>query len=215
MGVGVGWGSPPLVVVPWYQAGGAPLPLAAYQPKGSASLAASYVNLANPGTYDAAPGVAPTFDAATGWTFNGSTQYLTTAITIGSHWSVVCRYSNVVAGTIALFGCDDASGAGLKYYPNLSSNHYFFNGATVKTVAGGTTSGVAAIADTIGYLDGASQATGMEGTPPARTMYIGANNRNNTSVIWYCGCKVQAFAIYNSGLTGPQVEAISAAMAAL
>lgn len=55
--------------------------VAAYQPIGAASLAASYVNLANPGTYDAAPGVAPTWASATGWTFNGSTQYLTTGIT--------------------------------------------------------------------------------------------------------------------------------------
>ena len=31
----------------------------AYQPKGAASLAASYFNLANPGTYNAAPGTAP------------------------------------------------------------------------------------------------------------------------------------------------------------
>lgn len=52
--------------------------VAAYQPIGAASLAASYTNLANPGTYDAAPGTAPTFAAATGWTFDGSTQYLTT-----------------------------------------------------------------------------------------------------------------------------------------
>ncbi len=31
--------------------------VAAYQPKGAADLAASYVNLANSGTYNAAPGV--------------------------------------------------------------------------------------------------------------------------------------------------------------
>lgn len=50
--------------------------VAAYAPVGAADLASSYVNLVTPGTYDAAPGVAPTWDAATGWTFNGSTQWL-------------------------------------------------------------------------------------------------------------------------------------------
>ena len=33
--------------------------VAAYEPLGAASLAASYVNLANPGTYDATPGTTP------------------------------------------------------------------------------------------------------------------------------------------------------------
>jgi hypothetical protein len=52
---------------PWWYVAGQTC-VAAYQPIGAPSLAASYVILANPGTYDAAPGVAPTFDAATGWT---------------------------------------------------------------------------------------------------------------------------------------------------
>lgn len=62
----------------WWQVAGQTC-AAAYQPIGAASLAASYVNLANPGTYNAAPGVAPTL-AAGGWSFDGLTQYLTTGI---------------------------------------------------------------------------------------------------------------------------------------
>ena len=52
----------------WWLSGGVSAAncVAAYQPIGATSLAASYTNLANPGTYTAAPGVAPTFDAATG-----------------------------------------------------------------------------------------------------------------------------------------------------
>lgn len=71
-------------VTPWYLAGGitAAQCMAAYQPKGAASLAASYTNLANVGTYTAAPGTAPAFATATGWTFNGATnnRYLETGI---------------------------------------------------------------------------------------------------------------------------------------
>ena len=69
--------------------------IAAYQPKGAADLAASYVNLITPGTYNAAPGTAPTFDAATGWTFNGSTQYLTTGVVPASGYSMLVRVADM------------------------------------------------------------------------------------------------------------------------
>ena len=103
--------------VPWYLAGGAPAPIAAYQPKGAASLAASYVNLANPGTYDAAPGVAPTHASATGWTFNGNTQYLTTNVaTSGSAWSIVLRYAHLLGvdrGICGTYGAGTERGLAL------------------------------------------------------------------------------------------------------
>lgn len=49
--------------------------VAAYDAKNAASQAASYVNLANPGTYDCtvASGT-PSWANGTGWTFDGSTQ---------------------------------------------------------------------------------------------------------------------------------------------
>ena len=59
----------------WWLAGGiaAANCVAAYQPKGAASYAASKVNLANPGTYDLVKITNdPDFDAATGWTFDAS-----------------------------------------------------------------------------------------------------------------------------------------------
>lgn len=71
--------------------------VAAYRAVGAASQAASYINLQNPGTYDAAAGVAPTWDASTGWSFNGSTQYLTTGLTPANDqgWSMLVRFANV------------------------------------------------------------------------------------------------------------------------
>lgn len=55
--------------VPWYLAGGVSAAncIAAYQPKGASSLEASYVNLANPGTYNLS-GATPAFDSALGYT---------------------------------------------------------------------------------------------------------------------------------------------------
>lgn len=62
----------------WWEVAGKTC-VAAYQPKGAASLAASYGNLANPGTYTLGPGDAPTFDTALGWTFDGIADWLTQA----------------------------------------------------------------------------------------------------------------------------------------
>src|SRR3989344_7466925 len=84
----------------WTTAGGAPTPVAAYQPISAASLTASYANLANPGTYTAAVGVAPTFASSTGWTFNGSTQYLTTGVIPANGWSMIVRFSNATGATV-------------------------------------------------------------------------------------------------------------------
>ena len=51
----------------WWDLGGTITScVAAYQPKGAADLAASYVNLANPGTYDLAPDGSPSFNTNDG-----------------------------------------------------------------------------------------------------------------------------------------------------
>lgn len=50
----------------WFTAPSGATCVAAYDAIGAASLADSYVNEANPGTFDAAPGVAPTWAYGTG-----------------------------------------------------------------------------------------------------------------------------------------------------
>lgn len=96
----------------WWLAGGIDPAncIAAYRAKGAASLAASYDNLAAPGngladgTYDLTLGVAPTFDAATGWTFNGSTQWLTTAANspiAGAAARTIAAFVNLIAAPAA------------------------------------------------------------------------------------------------------------------
>lgn len=65
--------------IPWYLAGGL-IPESTdntvYDPLAAIDLATSYVNLANPGTRDALPIVPPTHTIGSGWTLNGTTQYL-------------------------------------------------------------------------------------------------------------------------------------------
>lgn len=215
--VAVAGGSPK-----WWLAGGAPTPVAAYQPKGAASLAASYVNLANPGTNDAAPGVAPTFNTAVGWTFNGSTQYLTTGVVPASGWAAIVRFSNVTsaAGVRALLGegFTDASlaifprwtgGTGVQYYNGLSAG--FLNKSPVLL------GGVLAVSGNTAYRDGVTESGTMGAWTGSNTwgIYIGAYNVNGTTPSGFLACDIQAAAIYPSTLTAGMVAAVSAAMAAL
>lgn len=206
--------------VPWYRAGGAPAPVAAYQPKGAASYAASKVNLANPGTNDATEGVAPSWSAATGWTFNGSTQWLDTGYTPANVQTrtVICQFSNVtVAGFGALAAVMDATQS---FYfgvvPWRSDTNKIGYGNTVnKSGAAAATSGNVAVAGAYGYANGGVDSSAITFTSfaPPTTMHIGrlSNGTNH----YYLSGKIQALAIYNVTLTAPQVAAVSAAMAAL
>ncbi len=194
----------------WWLSGGvsASNAIAVYQPKGAASLAASYTNLANPGTYTAAPGTAPTFDTATGWTFNGSTQYLSTGIIPPtSAWTYLCRFSNATGGQ--LFGFYSGA-ATTTVFPNTGGFRYYYNRAELKK-ASGVTSGVIGVAGSTAYLDGADD--GAIAIPwtgnTTNIVLLGFGN-----VTRYNG-KIQALAIYDTTLSAAQVAAISAAMAAL
>ena len=198
--------------VPWYRAGGAPVPVAAYQPKSAASLAASYVNLANPGTYDAAPGVAPTLGAS-GWSFNGTTQYLTSPLFLhGTTHSVIVRVASVTNG-----GCAFGTFSGLVYQlvPKAAGGIEYRTSA-IYTIAPQMTDGVIAMVPGLGgYRNGVYE------TPVAAaaltsgvTLAIGARNNGGAIQVFLAGT-IAAIAIYSSVLTADQVAAVSAAMAAL
>jgi len=209
----------------WYLAGGVSAAncVAAYQPIGAASLAASYVNLANPGTYNAAPGVAPTFDTATGWMFNGSTQYLIAPFSpaYDRSWSFVVRYSDANSNIGVTFGIRTAdSSCRVQIVPgrtNDNRQYIYGNSAAVLTISsGGTPSGVMAIAGTTAYINGVSDGSipGANGGSSALQFHIAARIYG-ASVDSYFPGNIQAVAIYNTTLTAPQVAAISTAMAAL
>ncbi len=188
--------------------------VAAYQPKGAASLAASYINLANPGTYDAAPGVAPTWATATGWTFNGATQYLLTGITPVNDqtWSMIAQVSNVtqtlfrpIAGTVVLLPTRSFQLQAYRTSPGV-----LYGSGSYQIVAPNISAGNLCVAGTQGYRNGVANGAvinAVAGTLAAIT--IGMTN------IEYYGGNILALAIYSGTLSAPQVAAVSAAMAAL
>ena len=216
--------APPAPVIPWYNAGGAPDPLAAYQPKGADDLADSYINIVNPGTYNAAPGVAPTWDVANGWIFNGTTQYLTTGIPGIGTYSVLIQFSGYeILDSKYLFGCINSPGGWkvfciflvtdgvIKFtYSNDNTSFTYVYGSAAST------NGNIAMAGQKGYLNGILDATFVTGTPANTGLdcYISAVNFND-SVAYHAKVNIQAIAIYNVTLTAPQVLAVATRMAAL
>jgi hypothetical protein len=212
--------------VPWWLSGGvaAANAVAVYQPKGAASLAASYDNIAAPGngladgTYDATPGVAPTFNASTGWTFNGSTQHMIAAVVVEETWTVLCQFSEFTdAQEKVLFGFERGGySCNVWVEPCRSSGvRYSHGGQTTRSPK--ATLGNLGLAGNQPYRNGVADGGALAawaGKNEFRPLYIGAWNYTGNAV-WHAACKIQAVAIYNTTLTAPQVASISAAMAAL
>ena len=205
---------------PWWEIAGQTC-VAAYQPKGAASLADSYTNLANPGVYDAVPGVAPTWDAIAGWIFNGSTQYLATGVLAAQYMSAIVRFSDVTTQDRHIFGSTDGNayfaivprwtgvGGGVLYaHGNLTVGEGQQGGA------GQLTTGVLALTAK-GFRDGvpdSAACTGWSGS--GLSIYIGGRNQSG-SLANPCGSKIEAFALYSALLSDGEIATLSAAMAAL
>lgn len=201
----------------WWLSGGVAAAncVAAYQPKGAASLAASYTNLANPGTYNAAPGGAPAFDATTGWKSDGSSVYLTTGITPSSGWSMIARFSGVVGtGGNLIASYSGVEGTRFVIVPYNGDNKVYYQNGSYLGVSPGTTSGVLAVAGQQGYRNGSADGGTIGAWSGTATQAIQIFRAPIGSPL-YINCYLQAVAIYSTILTGSQVAAISTAMAAL
>ena len=203
----------------WWLAGGLhpSQVIAAYQPKGAASLEASYVNLANPGTYDAQVGVAPTLDSSgSRWVFNGA-SYLIGPVVSSAGFAV--RFSDYLGALYRnVVGVVDGSND-LSFMPNGGTNHQYRNSASgiVRTYLPEIYSGTIVINGVTGALNGAIERSDLGGTyAGSLNIYIGAKN-NNGVVIAPITCKILAVCFFAPGttLTAAQIAALSAAMAAL
>jgi hypothetical protein len=216
-GLGLG-GARATAEADWWRAGGvsAAHVVAVYQPKGAASLASSYVNLASPGTYDAAPGVAPTLGVA-GWAFSG-TQYLESGIVPTANTTGICRFSNASgAGSRAVFGVNIHT-LNQRFYIRVRDgvNRRWTYGTGNLLIAGVLTSGVIALAGENAYLNGASEgAVSGSWVDTSDAMTIGVTRTPGATLASYYIGNIEALAFYDTKLTAPQVAAISAAMAAL
>jgi hypothetical protein len=190
--------------------------VAAYQAKGAASLAASYVNLANPGTYDLVEGSAPTFDASYGWDFNGSSNYLMTTVIPTSAYTLIVRFSENGTGDNYLVGTTIKTAENVYGYRSSGSYHAYFNVVPRWIDSAGPTAGVIAIAGKTAYQDGSSVG-GIGGGSETwdNDLYIGCRNVAPFGRDGYTTAKIQAIAIYSTTLDATQIAEISDNMEAL
>lgn len=212
---------------PWWYVAGKTC-VAAYQPKGAASLAASYVNLANPGTYDAAPGTAPDWDSGTGWTFNGSTQYLmmTSPISGTGARSIIARFTPNANADQKIVALGNSSLGNFKDFSFTTEYAVRIQAANAIWSVSDTTNQVAAVVapasgstdDIVAYRNGVaiSRTSVVDGAyDTSGGAFIGVFVGSGGTRGSYLNGTIQAVAIYNTTLSAAQVAAVSAAMAAL
>ena len=199
----------------WWLSGGisAANCIAAYQPKGAASYAASKVNLANPGTYDATEGVAPSWNGSDGWIGNGS-AYLDTGYASPSGASVIVRYSNAALNTKAPCGAYDAANKRFYFVDTVGGVFGFRYGALSYNTGAATSAAILAMTPTGLYVNGSlaySHSTTF--TQFASTNYILADNQTGAAANIFTG-NLYAVAWYDIDIAA-YISALTTAMAAL
>jgi len=182
--------------------------VAAYQPKGAASYAASLADLSGTGN-NATEGTAPGWDVSYGWSFVGAnSQFLKTGIIpTAQTYSYFIRYSDLTLAASILFGFRGGTGR-----VQIQDNGAIYNGTSQLSAGIIPTSGVIGIAGTDYYEDAVDQGDIPGSWGDALEIYIAARN---FSTMLNATMKTQAFAIYNATLTPTQVGLLTTAMAAL
>jgi hypothetical protein len=197
----------------WWAVGGiAEICIGAYQPMGAASLAASYINLANP-TNNAAPGSAPSFDTAVGWTFS-DTHWLGTNIIAAANYSMIGRFSGTTARASGhcVMGCGSLSTNRLYVLPGLDVSNRAFGYGLHKSFAGAVDNGVMAIAGENCYYNGAVDGV-TAGSITSGELEIQFGRRwKGSGFDFPLNGNIQAAAIYSAVLTAPQVAALTTAI---
>lgn len=203
---------------PWYLAGGVSAAncVGAYQAKGAATLAASYSNLNNPGTFTLTPGTTdPTWNTATGWEF-GSNKYLVGPVMSGNsaNMSWIIRFSNL-KNTEAAFGFQQSVLTQTIF--TLSGNTFIRNGSTsgYSFAEAAPIGGVYACAGSAAYKDGVLLSSAVTTAIQTHTTPTWIGARNLAGGERYSTCTVVAIAFYNVALTLAQVQAITSASQAL
>ena len=194
----------------------------AYQPKGSASYAASLENLANSGTYTTkVDGYDdPTWNATDGWIFNGVDQKIIMGISGGL--SMIIRFSGATSSAYyySIAGTRSSASSGtVSLNPNYNGSQVACNLRITFGITGVAHFESGVIAGTI------EDGVGCKGYKNGTKIY-----ENDVTTGGYVGghiggtdgygdlkrvCNIQAFAAYSATLTPTQIGNLTTAMAAL
>ncbi len=207
----------------WRVRGMAATPLVVYQPKGAFTLTNSLINIIDPGVNDAIAGVLPTFDNATGWVFDGSTQFLDTQLAFLATFTMFVKFDVVfsVGSAKTLGGLVDTSNY-LMFYFNpgaLDALVFSYFTGTLQNVELVGTEHVATMFNRTFVQTLLDQTTGFTttlftGAPNTKPAYIGAGNDVAGATNFFEG-SISAVAIYDGPMTSSQAKQVSANMAAL
>ena len=190
--------------------------LGAWQALGGVeSLEESKLDLTENG-HDLYGGVDPGWDNVNGWSWNGSTQFLQTGITLQANYTIIYRFTGVATTYGAVMGVF-RSGAAMCFYPDYYNDYrYLYGYAYVDRGVAKLSSGILALAGEQPYLNGAP-----DGSPLATQWnsgnedecYIGGANGGIAKSL--CLHKSQAAAIYNRKLTADEIAALYTRMSTL
>lgn len=147
----------------WTNNGTIPAPIAAYRAVGTpsspwgvgpATLAESYVNLANPGTYNLTVGTAPTLSVS-GW-YSDGTKYLLTGITPTNDYTIMIHAIGEIAPGSGITGYMIGSSTNNYGIIPASANAgtYFAKNGSFYLVGFGPYQGTYAIAKNKSYING-------------------------------------------------------------
>jgi hypothetical protein len=203
--------------------------VAAYQPKGSASYAASKLDLTS-NNYDLSDGTAPSWDATTGWTFADSAYLVETNAAVLENNFTLVAYGTFSAATgdptivssrsnaaTGWMWRSDNYGSGGKFgvsFVGVADNNSDF--ATANGFCGLT---VASDGKSLTYYLNSSSGNKSFGsvvkTPGLTGFVIGSSHINTTTYYNKLTGTILALAIYNTALTSTQMGNLNTAMAAL
>lgn len=202
----------PPILDDWWLSGGVSSAdcVLAYAPKGADDFTAARLNLNNVGVLDAITGVAPAWNASTGWSFDG-TQYLRTQYSANSvSHTLMVRFANVSAS-----GSDYRIGNSNNYVaPRFSGNQrgYVNGGFNFVAATSNITAGTMAVAGANCYLDGAADGTLTTSLAGSFEYIVGARAAIPDQPL--IG-DILAYALYSRVLTAGEIAALHTAMMAL
>lgn len=196
----------------WYLSGGISALNArgAYAPEGALSLTDSYINEANPGTNNAAPGEAPSWDAVNGWLFDGDSNFLTTGLvpTNDQSWSMIIKFSGYISGDSALAGIYKDTNCAFSIQLVSSLNRVNYMNAKTAVKSPNLSNGILCVAGNKGYRNGADEGITIASGSGTTTYDIYIGQIHYSSPANFYGGYIQSIAIFDKVLSSAEQLAL-------
>lgn len=200
----------------WWLSGGVTVPVHfVYVPYGAASLAASKVNLDNPGTNDAYGAAFPNWSALRGWynDISGTDRYAQSGVAVANNQTYIVKYANYQPSrTDIVVGARTSGTNGMFIEPNAGTGSIGYAYGGVRIGSATPVSAALAIAGKSVYKDGLSDGADIPAGTITSTVevWVMTLNDNGSPLLSLIGDLYYAIA-YDGVLTPAQIAAVYAA----